>query len=82
MTELTDFWLWGGYSWAHGEPERFPSLDAACRKYVERHESNGIRMVDGFLWPTWGDCADDEYVITDANGDGWTRAEVFARVSA
>lgn len=73
---VIDFWVWGGYSWSAGQ-EQFPSLAVACRKYVERYESNSTRKVDGFFWPTWGDCQDDDYVITDANGDGWTRREVF-----
>lgn len=75
---MIDFWLWGGHSYVVGDPEQFPSLEDACCAYVDRHEGNGIRPIDGILYPTWGDCADDEYVITDSNGDGWTRAEVFA----
>lgn len=74
-----EFFLWGGYSYAHGDAETFESLDAAIEAYCDRYESNGTRRIDGVFWPTWGDCAADDYVITTADGDGWTRSEVFAR---
>lgn len=74
--------LWGGHSYAHGDAETFPSLAAAAAAYVDRYDSNGIRKVDGVYWPAWGECADDAYVITTEDGDGWTRAEVFALADA
>lgn len=77
MIELQQFTLWGGYSYSHGEPEPFASLEDACDAWEDRRSSNGLRMVDGTLWPAYGDMGDDDCAITTEH-EGWTRAQVLA----
>lgn len=74
MVEVT---MCGGYSYTIGDPETFPSYRAACEAWYDRWSSNGIRKVDGVLWPTWGDMADDGYAIV-TEYDGLTREQVIA----
>lgn len=72
--ELT---MYGGYSYAIGEPESFETIREACESWADREASNGTRKVDGVYWPTWGDMADDDYAIV-SEADGLTKAEVLA----
>jgi hypothetical protein len=67
----------GGYSYSMGEPEAFPTYRAACEAWADRHSSNGLRLVDGVYWPTWGDMADDDYAIA-TEYEGLTRDQVQA----
>lgn len=74
---MVEYTMYGGYSYAIGEPELFVDVREACKVWAERHDSNGIRRVDGLFYPTWGDMDDDDYAIT-TEYDGLTKSEVMA----
>lgn len=70
--------LYGGLSYALGEPEEFNTLREACEAWADREASNGLRASDGILYPCWGDgIEDDDYAIANEY-DGLTRREVLA----
>lgn len=75
QTDEVEVTMYGGYSYAIGDPETFPTYRAACEAWADRESSNGIRRVDGVFWPTWGDMADDDYAIT-TEADGLTAQQV------
>jgi len=62
--------LWGGYSYAAGEPETFESWDAARLEYLSRMETSNR------YYPLWGECELDDYVIVD-EFDGLTLGDVL-----
>jgi hypothetical protein len=59
-----EYAVWGGYNYAVGI-ETFDSLIEAATEYLHRMSSLATRF------PLWGDCADDDYVLTTEH-EGWT----------
>lgn len=56
----------GGHNYTVGDPEYFPSIEAAMDAWWERFESNGVVKVDGVLYPGWGEMeADDTAISTE-----------------
>lgn len=67
---MTEFNVWGGYSYAIGV-EEFPSLFEAAITYLRR-----MRGYDaGIRFPLWGDLDAGEYAVTDEY-EGWTIADL------
>lgn len=73
---MTQYALWGGYSYSNlgGETEEFPSLLEAALEYLRRME------VSNTYYPLWGDCSEDDYVLT-TEYEGWTIPELEAIVA-
>lgn len=67
----------GGWSYSIGDPEVFDNIREACETWADRMASNGVRPIDGVLYPCWGDASDEEYVIA-TEFDGLTKSEVLA----
>jgi hypothetical protein len=59
---MTEYWVWGGYSYSVST-ETFTDILDAAQEYLRRMAPSNLR------YPTWGD-APDEYVITTEH-DGW-----------
>ena len=71
-----EVWMNGGWNYATGEPETFATLQDAAEAWADRHDSNGLRRINGVFFPGWGDMEDDSYAIVTED-DGWTKAEVL-----
>jgi hypothetical protein len=69
---MTEFSVWGGYSYTVGT-EEFASIEEAAATYLRRLKGydNGVRF------PLWGDMNPDDYAITDQY-EGWTIADLEA----
>jgi hypothetical protein len=67
--------MWGGYSYAHGEPETFESWAEARFEYLRRRD--GRDSTTGLRTPLWGDCELDAYVIYDEFDNALTLADVL-----
>lgn len=62
--------MWGGFSYAAGDPETFESWGDARMEYLRRME------VSNRYYPLWGDADMDDYVIVN-EFDGLTLRDVI-----
>lgn len=71
---MTQYALWGGYSYSNTGTEEFESLLEAALEYLRRME------VSNTYYPLWGDVGEGEYVLATEH-EGWTLPELEALVS-
>ena len=69
---MTEYNVWGGYSYAHGTEEFDTILDAA-EEYVRRCAHTL------YFYPLWGEVGPDDYVITTEH-EGWTLSDLQAMI--
>jgi hypothetical protein len=71
---MSEYSLWGGYSYHGGATEEFESVLEAALEYLHRME------VSNTYYPLWGDCSEDDYVVT-TEFEGWTLTDLRAIVN-
>lgn len=76
---MNTYELNGGYNYGGLIEVQADTIEDAAAAWYDRWASNGQRMIDGVLWPVFGDMPDDDYaVINYDNDDTMTRAEILA----
>lgn len=76
---MSTFSLFGGYNYNGCVDVQADSLEQAAEQWYDRYSSNGLRRVDGVVWPCWGDMPDDSLAVGNFDTDQYmTRAEVLA----
>jgi len=76
---MITYTLNGGYCYSGGIDIECDSIMEAAAQWFDRWSSNGHRMVAGYLWPCFGDMADDDYAVVNyATDETMTRAEIMA----
>ena len=63
------FHLYGGYSYNGSDTVETETIDEACSIWLDRFLSNGIRPIDGVLFPCWGDMDDDSCAVVNYETD-------------
>tara|TARA_Y100000004_G_scaffold77795_1_gene87553 strand:+ start:155 stop:454 length:300 start_codon:yes stop_codon:yes gene_type:complete len=75
---MATFTLNGGYSYSGGIEVDADTIDEAAELWYDRWSSNGLRRVEGVLWPCFGDMEFDDYaVINYDTEETLTRREVM-----
>ena len=75
---MREFIIEGGYNYTGPITVLADSIEEAAWEWYDRYSSNGLRSVDGSLWPCFGDMEDDSYAVVDPRTeDTMTRAEVL-----
>jgi len=69
---MTEYNVWGGYSYAVGT-EEFDTLLDAAEQYVRRC---GHSL---YFYPLWGEVGPDDYVLTTEH-EGWTLSDLQAMI--
>lgn len=72
------FKLNGGWNYSGLHTSSAVTLEEAAAEWYDRYSSNGLRRIEGFFYPCWGDMEDTEYAVVNyETEETMTRAEVM-----